>query len=386
MAMRTLIGVCAIGAVTGCGVPHPVAQATAMMEREAGPPQPMFICPDGTTNCTQTNGAGVYTAEDGRVGIGPSRLMITHFINDSGSRVTFQGRFFDGRLWRQLATPGVVYAAAYAPGRGTAGTTGNIWSVRSVRESSTEPTWSLFDPESGLTSEVTGAQLADLTVFIQFSVPDRNGGNVLNQNPPPSYALEFDTPSATSAAAGKPLVSTYNLRWRDLGDTNTQPQQYCADANGAADPVVFQQGMDVDPVTGAVARDATTAGFVTMSCRLGALATVYSWGYPYRPPADAFYFDAGIPMKRASYCADSQYYTVAGTHIHIQDDQRIQDEPIGRLEARWTPRGAMCLDPGNARHPEIVSRKGFRGVCNGQPLPPCGDAPGPRYLADGPNS
>jgi hypothetical protein len=377
MSMPGLIGAGVSSVLIGCGIPRPVGETTALAEQGGAPQQTMIICPDGTTNCTQSNGAGVYTAEDGHVGIGPAQLMITHFINGSnnGSNVTFQGRFFDGQIWRQLPAPGTVYESYYTPGHGTFGI---AWSVVSVRESATEPTWTLFDRESGQMREVTGVELADLTLFIQFTVPAGGGGNAIT-----SYALEFSSPDAFSSAAGKPPVHTYNVRWRDVADANAQPRQYCSDAKGVADPIVLQQGMAADPVTGSVTRDSTTTGFVTMSCRAGALATVYSWGYPYRSPADTFYFDAGIPMKRASYCADSQYYTVAGTHIHIKDDKLIQNELIDHLEARWTPKGAMCLEPSNARHPEIIARKGFKGVCNGQPLPKCQGAPSAQYLADG---
>jgi ADYC domain len=134
-----------------------------------------------------------------------------------------------------------------------------------------------------------------------------------------------------------------------------------------------------------VTRNATTAHFVTVSCRLGGPATVYWWGYDHLNPATTWYFDGGLHMKRASYCANSRHYTIAGTQIRIADDAGIEDDPIQDVEAFWTPTGATCL--GTMRHPEL----GFSGWCNGVKLPVCptldavelGDAGQSPWLADG---
>src|ERR1700704_343398 len=105
------------------------------------------------------------------------------------------------------------------------------------------------------------------------------------------------------------------------------------------DAVVFQRGIDVDVVTGKVT---TADDKVTISCYLGALATVYRWGYDYAG-TDRFYFDAGIQMKRASYCADAEFYTTSGTQIFIRDDKRIHNDPIAALEASWAEKGGPGL-------------------------------------------
>jgi hypothetical protein len=394
MSMRTLIGAGVIVVLTGCGARRSAVGAgqqsqtlpqtaeeeeaancvlQASLVRSSG--DTSSICPDGTTNCCQTNGTGVYSAERGHVGIGANRLMITHFINN-GSEVTFQGRYRNPRSnhWEMLRSPGLVYRADYHSGTYQK----ENLDVVSVRESSTVPTWTLVDPVTQAPPFiVTDSELRGLKLYIRFTAsPDGREER---------YALDFDD---EATILGKQPLRMYNMRWRGLTD-NAQPTQYCSDASNVPDPVVFQQGIDVEPVTGSVKRGLTTAGFVTMSCSRGAPAKVYGWGYAYAgTPTETFYFDAGIHMKRASYCGDSQYYTVAGTKIQIADDQHIQNEykDIKNVEARWTPTGAICLEPDHERHPEMVANKGFTGLCNNQQLPRCSHLPPPvsPYLADGP--
>lgn len=348
-----------------------------------GPPRPppaLVICPDGTTNCTSPNGTGVYTAEHGAAGIGPYQLLITHFINQPSSppntsRVAFDGRFFDfqgTQTWGRLPGLGAVVRADYQGALGLP--------VTAVSETSTTLQWTLFDSAHATSIPVSGAQLADLTVYVEFTIFSRQ-----TKGDTRTYALRFQP----SASGGTPSVKTYNLTWRDARDPGAPPPaRYCADAQGNTDPVVFQRGIDVDPIVGSVDRAPASANLVTMSCRLGAIATVYSWGYGYgdasgTPPADTHYFDAGIQMKRASYCGDAQYFTVAGTDIFITDDKGIQPAtpPPPSIEAWWTPTGASCVNLANMRH----SAMGFQGSCKGNPLPACPSAlPAPPYLGDAP--
>ena len=107
MLMHQLICGGVIAVFVGCGgARHPAAPGSGSTE----PAQSLVICPDGSTDCTQSNGAGVYTAEDGQVGMGQFQLMITHFINsNSGPGVTFQGRYFDGQ------SEAGAHAQAYDP-------------------------------------------------------------------------------------------------------------------------------------------------------------------------------------------------------------------------------------------------------------------------------
>jgi hypothetical protein len=340
-------------------------------------------CPDGTTNCCQTNGTGIYTAEGGKAGIGDAQLMITHFIN-TGSAVTFQGRYFNKGThnWEMLPDlkPGTVDSADYViPGT----TPLKQLAVTSVQESSTVPTWTLSASPASKPVSVTGAKLAGLTLHISFVAGERLK----------KYVLELDVVRDIITRT-KPSLKKYHMRWRDEGSTAST--QYCFDASGIADPVVFQQGIEVDPLTGHVTRNSNTD--VTMSCFRGGPATVHGWGYPYQGTLNStFYFDAGIHMKRASYCANSQFFTIAGTPIQMADDMHIQKDynAVVPLEASWGRDGAVCLnfDSTHVRHWDIVQAKKFVPQCNNKPLPACPlavqSAPYPpdglqQYLADGP--
>ena len=112
-----------------------------------------------------------------------------------------------------------------------------------------------------------------------------------------------------------------NMRWRIAGAPGT-PQSYCRRANGTEDQVVFQQGIAVNAINAAVHRN---AAFVTLACRYGGPPTVRLWGYPYRS-GDTDYFDAGLHMKRASYCGDASYFTQPETLLLVGDDHGTHTE------------------------------------------------------------
>lgn len=354
------------------------------------PPDTTIRCPD---DCTHSNGTAVYTGEGGYAGIGEYKLMITHFINHGGSEVTFEGRYFHGPSQQWQLVEGVVGTADYPGARDLV--------VTALSETATVPTWTLLDRLTQTTVTVTDSQLADLRLHLRFVVPPGNAAN------PEQIALTF---GPTSTVQGNSTVHLYPMLWRDEKSSNAAAP-YCLEdvqVSQSLDPVVFQQGIAVHPVHGAVTRSADIDQFVTLSCAHGAPATVYSWGYKYRrnpkapgpgpsptPPASTFYFDAGIQMKRASYCADAEYYTIAGTQLEIADDRLINDTRPGNLEAMWTPQGAQCLNGANKRHNAIATAKGFQDSCHGSPLPACPPLPPPPpphlphfpsdpFLTDGP--
>jgi hypothetical protein len=263
--------------------------------------------------------------------------------------------------------------------------------VVAVSETGTDVQWTLLDPRTHTTIHPVGDLTSHLSLFVQTVVFDPS------PNQTETYALQFHTRSAPPPRVAiapdlrTPLAQTYDLTWAPTtaaGVATAPPVSYCFDASGKPDAVVFQQTIAVDPATGAVTRDATTAGFVTMSCWQGAPATVYDWGYDYRAGTgahDPFYFDAGIQMKRASYCGNAQFYTVAGTEIAIEDDHHIQPATpaIGAVEAVWSPTGARCIDLDNRRHKNM----GFTGSCPGRKLQACTeqDRSG-QFLLDAPKS
>jgi hypothetical protein len=321
----------------------------------------------------------VYTAEQGRAGIGPHQLMITHFRNPLpklNGKVTFEGRYFDDvRL--PPATWSTVPDDVTAPNIGTvdgADYQGVRMAVTAVSETGTAVQWTLLDPRTKTTVHPVGDLTVYISLFIRYSIVDADVRNHTE-----TYALKLRhrsaPPSHNPTAPDKRSPETYDLSWSTVaGAPATPPVSYCFDAAGNADSVVFQQGIVVDPASGAVTHDTGKADNVTMSCWLGAPATVYSWGYDYRA-GDPFYFGSGILMKRASYCANAQYFTVAGTQIGIADDQHIQPPTpstsptpdLSRVEAAWSLIGATCLNPENMRHYGM----GFSGICKERKLPRC---------------
>jgi hypothetical protein len=316
----------------------------------------MVHCRDPSTDCTHTNGTGVYVAEGGVAGIDTFRLLIKHFINE-GSSVGFEGHYYDAASQQWTPVFGHVVSAEYLSSPLT-------WQVLSVSETGTVPVWKLLGPRTRAPTYVTDEQLLDLKLRIVAPITSH------------PYVLEFVQrhtyhDDSLPGTPPKPSVHAYRMRWRNPVNTTGQAVDYCF-ADGEAtdpDPVVFQQGIGVDSETGVVTRDTSTAGFVTLSCLRGSPATVYRWGYEYRDPAPLSYFAASIHMKRASYCGDEHHYTTAGTRITIVDDQGINHDPIELLEAVWGKDGALCLD--RQRYPEIL----FEG-CNGNALKSCDDVVG----------
>jgi ADYC domain len=328
----------------GCGV------AMAPTAAQAEPIR--YRCPDPTTDCTQSNGTGVYTGEDGHAWIDDAiQLMITNFQNNAGS-VTFQGRYYSApqKWWLMLPSAGNVWSADYG------GLT--RLTVKSVSEVGTLPTWTLEDA-GGDIYEVSGDKLLQLQLHLSFADPAT--GKIA------MYILGFDAAVDEKGHNGKG-VHKYNMNWR-ADVANSTPQQYCFDAKNNPDPVVFQQGLFVNPTTAAVTRDTTTAGTVMLSCRLGGPATVWWWGYDYLGKTASTFFDAGLQMKRASYCADSHHYTHSGTHIFIADSSGIEDAPIDEIESFWTAQGALCLT--TMRHADEFPEFDMSRTCNGQVLQLC---------------
>ena len=357
MSMRTCLTMFVVVVSAGCPWPPRADGSTLALQRS---------CPD-PPNCTVGNGTGVYTEEQGTAAIGPSKLLITHFFNVTGGGVRFMGRYrftpsVGSPTWQMLSEPGQVRQATYA---GLAGL-----DVLSVREQGTQPTWVLRSPAGG-PIEVTGDQLRGLSLEISFATP--NDGQR-------SYELDFagalspHVADLSAQATLRPVALA--MRWRVPGGA---PEDYCfrAPAGGAATPdaVVFLGGIDVDPVTGSLTPKPASgtpvpeSTMVTLSCFLGAPATVFRWGYRHDVP-DRFYFAAGIQMKRAAYCADELAFTLANTPIAIADDAvpAIHRAQPTAVEAWWTPTGATCVNLDARRHPEL----GFNGVCPGKAaLPAC---------------
>jgi len=187
-----------------------------------------------------------------------------------------------------------------------------------------------------------------------------------------------DDPGLNSAKLNP--LKEFHAMWNEGdGYRSGLAQEYCTRAPvddthpGEMDPVVFQQGIDVNPITAVMAQN---NAYVTLSCRHGSLATVRWWGYSYRNSATADLFEAAMHMKRASYCGDDTFYTRRDTLIMVRDSSGLMDDPLDPLEfeAKWgrpsagSPIRALCVNklwrrrPGALFPPDPNGVK-FKGQC-----------------------
>jgi hypothetical protein len=330
-------------------------------------------CPD-LQECSRDNGTGIYYQEDGFAGIENLAFMITHFINVNGA-VQFDGRYRDpvSQNWVRMSKPGTVVNAVY---------NGVQYHVSHVTESDTLPIWTLT-PSVGRSFQVSGDNMAELRLLLQFD-PSVLGSAY-------TFWLMFKTSNDQQRDSGTPsTIHTYQTQW-SLWTTNAW-SDYCLDAHGQPDGLVFQRGIGVDPLTGQITHDSS---FVTVSCFFGAPATVHKWGYDYLDWSEdaTFYYGGAIQMKRDAYCGDATPHTKLGKSIAIRDAVGIKQEPLtaDKVEAFWRPEGAWCLNPANRR----LLDDNFDGRCLDKAtqtmrmLPTCpdpdhpGTVAGNRWLADG---
>ncbi|PCC70575.1 hypothetical protein SAMN02745121_05540 [Nannocystis exedens] len=145
-------------------------------------------------------------------------------------------------------------------------------------------------------------------------------------------------------------------------------QPLCVDGQGKRTRALLL-GDVWDPATGAKTFPRPDKA-LTFACKDGALAKCVLFGY--RPWATvngvslADYHQACTRMVRADYCGDGQSHTTLGTPIHVLDQLGIQNADANTpyvVEAEWGPNGAVCLNPSNARKPNLTLG------CN---IPTCG--------------
>jgi hypothetical protein len=308
--MKTHIVIFGLLVASGCAIDD--EELTAREQAAIG-------CPD-PDRCGLSNGNGIYGEELADIGVGPNEFMFTRFVNVAGGGVTIRGRYKASAV-QWLFSTGAVYYANY---NGQTHLT-----VLSVEETGTVPKWQLFDGSNTIT--VTGDQIADMQLVVTLD------DGTLNE----LYTLKFENYGSET------LTQLVNMRWKLT--TGTTWNQYCHRTDGTNDEVVFQQGIAVDPVDASVNR---TPAAVTLSCRRGAMATVRLWGYSYRGSNVTLtnLFDAGLHMKRASYCGDASFYTRANTEILVWDNQGIQNawQPSATRSASCSARAAWAPCTGRA--------------------------------------
>jgi hypothetical protein len=182
-----------------------------------------------------------------------------------------------------------------------------------------------------------------------------------------------------NGAKTNPLKEFHAMWSEGDGFNSSTAEEYCTRAKVpnqplAYDPVVFQQGIDVNPITAVMVQN---NAYVTLSCRHGSLASARWWGYSYRNQATADLFEAAMHMKRASYCGDDTFYTLPNTLIKVKDSTGLMDDKLNpsEFEASWgrAPNGsirALCVNEHWRRQPHVlfppndpINGKEFDGDC-----------------------
>jgi hypothetical protein len=264
----------------------------------------------------------------------------TGFTN-SVPNVLVNGGYFDG--------------VNYNPGTGkilTAERSGISYSVREISAEDGQLRVVVIDPSTFATVDLSGDKLIDLRLHVQLPPPFKgadlrtyslifHGVKELDSNTKDVFGYELTTQIDNSPGAKEVAFCQRN----DLG-TNEMAQ--------------FTGGSQWNPMT---AKRTDAKALTSVSCESGAIGRCAQWGY--RPWAKAANKATGtseylpdahqacIYMKRADYCGNGDTYTVDGTMIGISDvfDPAFQATGGGKLEALWTPKGALCL--GIQRHADM---------------------------------
>jgi hypothetical protein len=149
-------------------------------------------------------------------------------------------------------------------------------------------------------------------------------------------------------------VHRYEMTFRRPGTVDPWAPG-CTSPQGAALDTSFLGGLKVDPDNA----DVSPAQVTTMSCETGAIDTCLSWGYkPWQteltgdPQTSLYLFRTCLQAKRAAYFVgfgDPSSYTTEGVEIYRRDPFGINVEPYDKLEALWSPRGALCLNREHVR-------------------------------------
>jgi ADYC domain-containing protein len=204
--------------------------------------------------------------------------------------------------------------------------------------------------------------------------------------------IEPDGDPATSVLPRyKVFVTPY---WTEIPALLDQPGQeivLCRGSDGTGLPASFLGGKTVSGIN---ARVTENKDAVTIGCQTGSIDTCMDmgatakWHYaPWNPAATEpqsgdYLFATCLQAKRAAYfvgSGDPRSFTTDGTELQLRDPFGIHTDDISgtaALEAVWSPHGAVCLNPGNARHPELLPQE-YTAPAGGQQkpkLPPCDSA------------
>ncbi|EPX55258.1 hypothetical protein D187_009465 [Cystobacter fuscus DSM 2262] len=180
----------------------------------------------------------------------------------------------------------------------------------------------------------------------------------ISESPRMNYELRFSAHQRPEPDATTDKVHRYTLDYRDTVSEAAWVRHCEADEGGAV--VSFLQGQRVSGVNASVKLDPQVT---SMGCEQGSLVTCLAWGFtPWEPATGVrdetrdYVYRSCLQAKRAAYFVghrDFKSYTKKGTKIEKWDQYASGDgEPVERIEALWSPQGAVCFNPENRRRPD----------------------------------
>jgi hypothetical protein len=207
-------------------------------------------------------------------------------------------------------------------------------------------------------STVTGAHLSTLILNLD-ALPTGSG------NPFITYELRFSAHQPPKPDATTDRVHRYKLEYRAAQPDATWVP-HCSKDGDAGAVVSFLQGQRVSGVNASVTIDPQVT---SMGCEQGSLVTCLAWGFTPWEPGTGVYsetrdyvYRSCLQAKRAAYFVghgDFKSYTKKGTMIEKWDQYALGDgKPVERIEALWSPHGAVCFNPENRRRPDAEAWAG----------------------------
>ena len=343
-------------------------------------------CLPGDCRPGPLNGMGIYVTNKGNysfVDVDGERFFPEAFINqlgengrENGVMLEFRDQLFPDQLSPSALTRQAVSATKHG---GDASQ-----DVKLLSMTGEHTRLSIKYSLGGKEYTATGDELTNFT--FRVAPLRRRGGDV---NPFVNY--EF-TVTLKGRKAG---IDQYQIQYRDLSLPNSPLLSHCQqdESRKHNEFVSFLPGERVSSVNAYAQRDPHA---LTMACESGAIVKCMSWG---ALPWDASgqieqnhetVWRSCLQGKRAAYFVghgDLRSYTVTGTQINVRDEYGVLTvnttngdgtvvPNIPRLEAIWSPKGAVCLNRENLRR-----KKGDTGFKDNPSVPPCGQEL--KWLPDG---
>ncbi|MFY0564386.1 ADYC domain-containing protein [Archangium lansingense] len=346
------------GSISTCPGGPTCGISKALMEEVEEPDCPTGNCDPGGSG----NARGIYTIEGGNycfVAKGQQHFCPEAFIN------TPEGVMLDVRY---LTQSGVIRTQV----RGRLEANTQRVDVLAITSDRTELAIKYRVQGEQEVKVAKGDDLSKLILRLD-TMPMRSGDTGV----PILYELRFTAYKPPGREATTDKVHRYELEYRDVR-ADTEWAQHC-EKDGLGAVVSFLQGERVSGVNASVKLDPNVT---TMGCEKGSIVTCLAWGYtPWEPSTGVrdetrdYVFRSCLQAKRAAYFVgkgNTKSYTQSGTEIFKWDQYAYGDgNAVERVEALWSPQGAVCINKENVRKLEAWGQPQDPKMLNTYGVGPC---------------